>query len=50
MTRVLSINRGQMNQARTHMPARPERQTTMVFHCAFSCLRLMTVPMWVISR
>ena len=31
------------------MPASPARQTTMIFHCFFSSLMLMEVPMWVMQ-
>ena len=42
------MNSGQTNQARRHIPARPTRHTTMVFHCSSSCFRLMTVPMMLL--
>ena len=32
------------------IPASPVRQTTMVFHCSINCFKLITVPIWVMSR
>ena len=49
-TRSRPMIPGRMTRHSAHIPARPARHTTMVFHWDSSCLIEMTVPMWVISR
>ena len=44
MTSARSIKKGAIKYAAGHIPKRPAR------HCYISCLRLMIVPKWVISR
>lgn len=50
MTSARSIKKGAIKYAAGHIPKRPARHTVTVRHCYISCLRLMIVPKWVISR
>ena len=50
ITSALSMKSGQTTQARPHIPAKPARQITTVFHCSSKRLRLKSVPIWAISK